>query len=86
MRKIDIYYCFDDKEVNITIKEEKLMHYQCRSISYNYKDYLDWIELYNTTLDDFDAEYDEEIADGLETLCNQFWKEKDNLCDSAIQE
>ncbi len=84
-RKIDMYYCFDEKSVQITITKENHMHYQHYSISYNHNDYIDWMDLYNKTLDDFDAEYDEEIANGLDILCKQFWKEKEK-CDSAIQE
>lgn len=85
-RKIDMFYCFEgESEVEFTLIEENFAHCQCYSFSYKVKDYNDWINLYNKLLDDFDAEYDDKVADVIETLVKQFWKEKE-VCDSATQE
>lgn len=86
IRKTDMYYCFEGKsEVEFTLKEETYGCCRIHKFSYKIKDYLDWTRLYNSALEDFDAEYDEVIADTLETLCKQLWKEKEK-CNSVTQE
>lgn len=85
-RKIDMYYCFDgEKDVEFNLIEETLAHCRNHSFDYKVKNFKHWTDLYNKALEDFDAEYDDKIADTLETLCKQFWKEKEK-CDSATQE
>lgn len=85
MRKIDMYYNYDNDEITIICKEENDTHYQHYEVMYHLEDFKNWAQLYNKTLDDFDAEYDDALAEGLETLCRQFWKENE-LCDSVTQE
>lgn len=85
-RKIDMYYYFDgESDVEFKLIEETLAHCQNYSFDYKLKDFNDWTKLYNKLLDDFDAEYDDKLADVIEMLVKQFWKEKEK-CDSAIQE
>lgn len=81
-----MYWYADKEEICFVCKEENEMHYNHYEKSYLIKDFKNWASLYNKTLDDFDAEYDDVIASGLEALCKQFWKEKDEICDSVTQE
>lgn len=85
MRKVDIWYSFNDEEIYITLNDETLCHYVDQSVTYIINDFKDWTDLYNKLLEDFEAEYDDKVANALEVICKQFWKEN-KLCDSVTQE
>jgi len=84
-RKINVYYSFDDTNVTFELNEENYMHYQTYTITYEIDKFGDWVDLYNKLLDDFEVEYDDKIPNMLESLCAQFWEEKEK-CDSVTQE
>lgn len=86
MRKVDMYWYADKEETCIRHKEENNMICSLYEFTYRLNDFNNWTDLYNKAIEDFDAEYDDMIAEGLETICLQIWKEKDKICDSATQE
>ena len=79
-RKLEIWYSMYDGEVTFDLTETTSVNWKKTSYTYkikDFKDYKDWTNLYNRALDDFQAEFDEEIATGLEEIIKLFWKEKD---------
>lgn len=75
MRKIVIYYYVQNgNNVTFNVSEESTAEYTSTSISYDVDKYKEE-DLYNTMLDDFDAEFDDEIASGLNVLTRQLYKE-----------
>ena len=80
MRKIDILCNFDceGNRIYITLREEAYEYYGSHERTYNLKDYNGSTELYNKLLDDFDAEYDDEVAHGFNRLCMQIYDEKED--------
>lgn len=85
IRQICIRYWFDKDQIMLTLAEEKLQKWTTITLQYGIDDFEDWTELYNRALNDFDAEYDDDVAEGLEITCEQFWKEKEK-CDLVTQE
>lgn len=80
MRKITITYDFnyDKTTITFTLKEITDEYYSSLERQYDFKEYLNSTLLYNKLLDDFDAEYDDEIAYGLSELVNQIFNEKED--------
>jgi len=75
MRNINIfYYLIGNENVTFNLNVETTADYTSKTITYDIKDY-DEVELYNKMLDDFDAEFDDEIANGLNVLTRQVYKE-----------
>jgi len=85
-REVCIRYCFDKNEVMFTLGKETYHRWSMQSAHYEITKFDDYYELYNVLIEDFDVEYDEDICEGLEVLCQQFWKEKDEVCDTVTQE
>lgn len=80
MRKIAITYDFnyDKTIITFTLKEIRDEYYSSLESQYEFKEYLNSTLLYNKLLNNFDAEYDDEIAWGLNTLVNQIFNEKED--------
>lgn len=79
-RKIEIWYSMDEEEVTFDVTETTSVNWKNTSYTYkieDIKDFEHWSNLYNRALDDFQAEFNEEIARGLEEIIKLFWKEKD---------
>lgn len=76
-RKVMIdYYRDNDSEVVIKIEEEYKGVYLIEERRYDLKDYNTQSELYNKTLDDFDEEYDDTVANALDQITTQIFKER----------
>lgn len=75
MRKIVMhYYVVGGNEVTFNISEEATAEYTSISMTYDLNKYSEE-QLYNKMLDDFDAEFDDEIASGLNVLTRQVYKQ-----------
>ena len=75
-RKVMVDYYGDyDSEVVIKIEEESNGLYLIEERRYDLKDYDTQSDLYNKTLDDFDKEFDDEIANALDKITKQIFKE-----------
>ena len=80
MRKITVICDFNDTSdiVTFTLREEMKEYYESQEQDYDLTEYKTSIELYNKLLDDFDAEYDDEVANGFDRLCMQIFDEKED--------
>lgn len=76
-RKLDIWYSMYEGEVTFDVTETTSVNWKYTSYTYKIKDFKEWSNLYNRALDDFEAEFDEELSRGLEDIIKLFWKEKD---------
>lgn len=75
-RKVIVdYYRDDDTEFVIKIEEESEGIFLIDERRYDLKDYDTQSDLYNKTLDDFDKEFDDEIANALDKITKQIFKE-----------
>jgi len=75
-RKVIVdYYRDDDTEFVIKIEEESEGIFLIDERRYDLKKYQTQSDLYNKTLDDFDKEFDDEIANALDKITKQIFKE-----------
>ena len=75
-RKVIVdYYRDDDTEFVIKIEEESEGMYLIEEHRYDLKKYPTQSDLYNKTLDDFDKEFDDTIANALDKITTQIFKE-----------
>ena len=75
-RKVIVdYYRDDNTEFVIKIEEESEGIYLIEEHRYDLKKYQTQSDLYNKTLDDFDKEFDEAIANALDEITKQIFKE-----------
>lgn len=75
-RKLEIWYSMYDGEVSFDVTETTSVNWKNTSYTYKIKDFEDWTNLYNRAIDDFQAEFDDEMSRGLEDIVKLFWKEK----------
>lgn len=80
MRKIEITCDFnhDGTIVTFTLREIEDEYYSSKEQYYDLNKYKTSTDLYNKLLDDFDAEYDDEVAHGFNRLCMQIYDEKED--------
>lgn len=75
-RKVIVdYYRDDDTEFVIKIEEESEGIFLIEERRYNLKKYPTQSDLYNKVLVDFDKEFDDEIANALDKITKQIFKE-----------
>ncbi len=74
-RKLEIWYSMHDGEVTFDVTETTSVNWKNTSYTYKIEDYKDWTNLYNRVIDDFQAEFDDEMSRGLEDIIKLFWKE-----------
>lgn len=79
MRKINVLCDFNNSNdiVTFTLREEMEEYYSSQEEDYNLNQYNTSSNLYNKLLDDFNAEYDDEVARGFHKLCLQIFDEKE---------
>lgn len=78
-RKIELNYSLNDDKSILTIEMQEETTNSCQGLvkEYNLLEFDDNTILYNQTLDDFDAEYDELLANLLEKLIDKVLKENE---------